>query len=348
MSTERFDRTLHAAIAAGILPAGAIRPAQDARPWPVVLLTGLGAWLAAVPLLGVVGMLLGDLIHRGVGPYLIGVLVLIAALVVLRSKDLPLFVEQLAVPALLVGGGSLAFGLFRDLPMQGAAALLAVVAVGIAIAIRQPWLRVLLGAAAALLTTFACMPEHWVRLGRDARVAFWLAWHLVLAIALVALWVQRTLLTGGKHARHAAAIESLAAGWLLTALAGLAFWSGMSFMVGASLGGGVAGELARELGTRSSAWWQIETLRATSLILALGAALWLALGRGLARGEPEARHRHVRDPVDAEGAPFGAVQVEGDQVPAPPGVDQPQRLDRVRDLAGRRDGHGHDPQPDDQ
>lgn len=278
MSTERFDRTLHAAIAAGILPAGAIRPAQDARPWPVVLLTGLGAWLAAVPLLGVVGMLLGDLIHRGVGPYLIGVLVLIAALVVLRSKDLPLFVEQLAVPALLVGGGSLAFGLFRDLPMQGAAALLAVVAVGIAIAIRQPWLRVLLGAAAALLTTFACMPEHWVRLGRDARVAFWLAWHLVLAIALVALWVQRTLLTGGKHARHAAAIESLAAGWLLTALAGLAFWSGMSFMVGASLGGGVAGELARELGTRSSAWWQIETLRATSLILALGAALWLALG----------------------------------------------------------------------
>uniref|UniRef100_UPI0035595746 DUF4401 domain-containing protein n=1 Tax=Piscinibacter sp. TaxID=1903157 RepID=UPI0035595746 len=143
MSAHAVDYVLRAAIASGILPPTATRPAQDTRPWPVVLLTGLGAWLAALPLLGVVGLLLGDLISRSVGPYVVGALVLAGALVVLRSRELPLFVEQLAVPALLVGGGSLAFGLFRDLPAQAAAALLALVALGFAAAIPRPWLRVL-------------------------------------------------------------------------------------------------------------------------------------------------------------------------------------------------------------
>ena len=53
-------------------------------------------------------MLLGDMVRSGVGPYVIGGLVLAAATVVMRAKDVPLFVEQLAVPALLVGGGTLA------------------------------------------------------------------------------------------------------------------------------------------------------------------------------------------------------------------------------------------------
>ena len=96
MSRDRVNSVWTQATAAGVLPANATLPEQESRPWPVVLLTALGAWLAAVPLLGVVGMLLGDLIHRGAGPYVIGVLVLAAALVVLRSRSVPLFVEQLA------------------------------------------------------------------------------------------------------------------------------------------------------------------------------------------------------------------------------------------------------------
>ena len=106
MSDLRND-TLQRAIAAGLLPADAQPPAGEGRPWPVVLLIGLGAWLAAAPLLGVVATLLGDLITTWPGPYLVGGLVLGAAVVVLRSRGLPLFVEQLAVPALLVGIGTL-------------------------------------------------------------------------------------------------------------------------------------------------------------------------------------------------------------------------------------------------
>ena len=49
-------------------------------------------------------MLLGDTLLHGVGPYIVGILVLSAAVIVLRAKDLPLFIEQLAIPALLVGG----------------------------------------------------------------------------------------------------------------------------------------------------------------------------------------------------------------------------------------------------
>ena len=124
----KFERAVASAVQAGLLPAGSHRVGTDARPWPVVLLTALGAWLAAVPLLGVVGLLLGDLISRGAGPYVVGMLVLAGACVTLRSSSLPLFLEQLAVPALLVGGGSLGFGLFRDLPETVAAGALALVA----------------------------------------------------------------------------------------------------------------------------------------------------------------------------------------------------------------------------
>src|SRR3990167_3346081 len=104
MSRDRVKFVWEQATAAGVLPAGATRPEQDSRPWPIVLLTALGAWLAAVPLLGVVGLLLGDLISLGAGPYVLAPLMLVAAIVVLRSRSVPLFVEQLAVPALLVGG----------------------------------------------------------------------------------------------------------------------------------------------------------------------------------------------------------------------------------------------------
>jgi hypothetical protein len=83
-ATDRLGATVHAAIADGLLPPGTARPVEDSRPWPVLLLIALGAWLAALPLIGVVGMLLGDMVQRGAGPYVIGPLVLAGAVVVLR------------------------------------------------------------------------------------------------------------------------------------------------------------------------------------------------------------------------------------------------------------------------
>lgn len=276
MSALRLEQVLQRAMASGVLPPTASPPAQDVRPWPVVLLTGLGAWLAAIPLLGVVWLLFGDWISRSAGSYAIGVLVLVGAIAVLRSPQVPLFVEQLAVPALLVGGGSLAFGLFRDLPQQGAAALLAVVALGVAAVIAQPWLRVLLGVVAAGMAALACLPDQAWWSGRGDTTRFGVAWQASFALWLFAGWVQRQVLAGGARARAAAALESIGAGWLLAVLAGLAWWSGMSFLVGASLGGGLAGEIAREVGTGRSVASSAGPLQIVSVLLTLGAAFWLA------------------------------------------------------------------------
>lgn len=274
MSRRSIDAVLQAGIAEGLLPATARAPADSDRPWPVVLLTALGAWLATLPLLGMVGMLLGDLISRSAGPYLIGTLMLAGAVVVLRSRSVPLFFEQLAVPALLVGGGSMGFGLFRDLNHTTGSAVLCLVSLGVALLVRGPWLRVLLGAAAAILFVVAGSPLRWRFDGGLALDRFWLSWHLAAAAWLLALWLQRQLRGDAVRARASAALESIAAGWLLATLAGLAWWSGMTFLVGGSLGGGFVGEVARELGRRAPAAWSLGIRQALSAVLALAAMGW--------------------------------------------------------------------------
>ena len=269
MKRDPLSDLLAQASAQGLLPADAALPTEEARPWPVLLLTALGAWLAAVPLIAVVGMLLGDIAASGIGPYVVGTLVLAGAVVVLRGQGVPLFVEQLAVPALLVAGGSLAFGLFRDLPSQGAAAVLAALALGVAFAVPRPWLRALLGAAAAVLAVGAVLPSRWPSWERG-RSAFWLGWHIALGAWLGALALQRQW-QAGQQARMAAALESIATGWLLATLAGLAWWSGMTFLVGASAVG-VMGEIARELGQTGRPGASFHAMQAVSALLAAGAA----------------------------------------------------------------------------
>lgn len=256
-------------VAVGVRPADA--PAVAPRPWPVVLLTALGAWLAAIPLLIVVGLLLGDWVSRGAGPYVVGLLVLAGAVVVLRSHSVPLFVEQLAVPALLVGGGSLAFGVFRDLPERAGAVVLALVALGLALAIARDWLQVLLGALMAGLVGFALLGPRSFFFGRDGLDEAWLACHGLLLLWLGAVWAQ-----GRCQQETAALIESAAAGWLLVTLFGLAWWAGMTFLVGGTLGGGFASELARGVsgGSRGHVAWF--GMQAVSAVLAALAAGWIA------------------------------------------------------------------------
>ncbi len=279
MSADHLDHVLLAAKAAGVLPGEAHRPEQDKRPWPVVLLTALGAWLAAVPLLIVVGLLVGAAALQGTGAYVIGGLVLAGAVAMLRARTLPLFVEQLAVPALMVGGALLGYALFRDMPNRGAAVASAALVGAVVWAVPKPWLRVLLGAGAAGLVGLAVAPVSLNFFGRSEWPSVWLALHVLVAIAMAGAWMQHTLLNNGPTARIAAAWESLSVGWLLVALAGLAFWAGMTFLVGASLGGGgqIAGEIARELGPKQASMLEsMQTLRLASVALALAGAAWLA------------------------------------------------------------------------
>ena len=269
MSASELQAALQRAVHAGLLPADTEAPVEDNRPWPVVLLIALGAWLAALPLLGVLGLLLGDFIERGAGLYLIGVLLLAGAVVVLRSRQLPVFVEQLALPALLVGGLSLGAGLFRDTSLPTAAAGLSVLSLAVAAVVPRSWLRVLLGTAAAAAFCVANMPRAWDAWFFGSHSRIWLTLHLMLALWLAAGGAQSRL-----QPRVRALLEPLRAGWLLATLAGLALASGMTMLAGASLGAGAAGDLARMpwQSGRPLTW----SLQGLSLLLTLAAAAWAA------------------------------------------------------------------------
>lgn len=277
---KTITQVMQAAQAEGVLPANATEPVQETRPWPVVILTAIGAWFAAIPLIAMIQLLLGDLLRQGAGAYFVGMLILGASVTILRSRSVPLFVEQLAVPFLLVGGGTLASGLFRDLTTASAALLLALIALAIAYVAPRAWLRVLLGMVACGLLVLASVPEsrHWA--GSNVLNQFWLGWHLSLAIWLACHWGISKYLSVGKSARTAIALDSISTGWILATLIGLSFWSGMTFMLGATLDVGGAVHAAAP----QAATWDDTAIRACSLLLALGAAgligmKWIALRR---------------------------------------------------------------------
>ncbi len=222
-------------------PAATPPPDTADRPWPVVLLTALGAWLSALPLVVMVGLLLGDAVTRGPGPYLCGVLVLVAGLVVCRSRELPLFVEQLAVPALLTGGGLLGLGLYRDLDDGAASLVLGGLALLVAGLVPQAWLRVVLGGTAAGFALAGVMV-----LGSSPSSSIWQAWGALHLLLLT--WALAGLLSRRPSAAVAdapiTALEAIGTGWLLATLFGLAMWSGMTFLVGGAVGlngGGFSG-----------------------------------------------------------------------------------------------------------
>jgi uncharacterized membrane-anchored protein len=247
--SQGIDTVLRHAVDQGILPPDALqapRPATTERHWAVVLLTALGAWLAILPLLIMLALALSDWIERGAGAYAIGAVILVTAVAVLRSDALPVFLEQLALPALLTGAGLLGFGLVRDLPPPTAAAIGLAIALACTAAIARPWLRVLLGAACALLFCTMLWPDG------DPSTLYaglptWGVVHAALLLWMLVLAAQwRALGRSAVQTRMAAAVEPFATGWLLAVLAGLAFLSGRSFMVAGVLGGGPAGELAQE------------------------------------------------------------------------------------------------------
>lgn len=261
MNRAQMESLWQQAQARGLLPADAPVPTPaEARPWPVVLLTALGAWLAAVPLLAVLALTFGAMFQYG-GAWLAGVLLLTVAIVILRSGELPLFVEQLSVPLLLTGGASLGFALFHDLPDPVAAGVLALLAGATGVLVRPHWLKTCLGAAAALFTAAIFWPMLWDGRATGRPQPYWLSWHVCAAA-----W----LLTGLREraAGLRPSVQSLLAGWGAMTLLGLALSSGMAMLVGGSVG--VWDGL---FGKKGLAW--ADWPGGVSAVLTLLAAAWL-------------------------------------------------------------------------
>lgn len=269
-ASTREQVLLERAKAEGLLPADASWPMHEQRPWPVVLMTAVGAWFAAVPLLIMVALLLGDVLMKGGGPYVVGAGVLALSVWLLRETKLPLFVEQLAVPGLLVGGGLLGYALFRDIDSRWAALPLLGLSLLVAALVDRGWLRVLLGALAAVLTGFLLQPPRWLVGGIAGGFEPWLTVHALLGLWIAALAWQGAQGLDARRADMARLVESCGAGWLLATLVLLCWLAGMTMLVGGLVdaGSGMGSGLAHKR----------ESLPVSlgSALLALAAAAWAA------------------------------------------------------------------------
>ncbi|NHZ93912.1 DUF4401 domain-containing protein [Massilia sp. CCM 8733] len=257
-----LDQIVAEAVAANVLPssAGAVVEREMQRPWSVVLLTGLGAWLAALPLLASIFFLLERIWKQSSGVlYLIALVLCGSAVLILRRRSLPLFAEQLAIPALLAGATAMTIAFYSDMSTADASVCVALLSAFLAAMIPRHWLRVLLGAMACAFIMIAVAQLATYR----ARDGFWMALHAAMATWLLVECVQR------RHVRSLL-LDRLATGWALTLLAGLAVWTGMTFMLGGAIGSGAVEALlplTQPLAT---------VAQFISAAMAIGAAVWLA------------------------------------------------------------------------
>lgn len=223
---------LQAAQQQDILPADATLPATETRPWPVLLLTGLGAWLAVVPLCMVVVLIFGDWLRESHQPlYVIGILAVGLATIAMRAESTPLFVEQMAVPVLIVGIGCLEVALTKDSSFRIANGALLLLMPGLARAIPRPWIRIVFGMQMALSLIIFVIPRTFL----DSQSWSQSLLNLMLLAWAGLLWLQQNQLKG-SNARLASLLESLACGWILAALVCLMLLAGTSFAFAGALG----------------------------------------------------------------------------------------------------------------
>ncbi|MFX1680032.1 GDYXXLXY domain-containing protein [Mitsuaria sp. CC2] len=259
--------------AEGLAPADT---PETPRPWPVVLLTALGAWLAAVPFLAMFFALFGSAIEReGVG-YFFGVSLIVLSVLMLRSRGIALFLEQAAVPLLITGLVLLFFALGKDLPPAGLDVVALLLGVGLVLLLNASWMRVLLGAAMAAplahlghLVFKEVFSLTWYE--RHGGIGWALATLLLLVgVALLALQHQ-----AGRHApsaRQAALLEPVLTGWWVAVLAAFAMAAGWSFAAGAAFGSLFRGATP---GLAASDLTLIWASRIVSVLLTVVAAGWL-------------------------------------------------------------------------
>jgi uncharacterized membrane-anchored protein len=272
----------------GLVPKEAQLPEDHSRPWPVVLLTAFGAWVAGLPLLGVLAVLFYDLLRHGPGIAIAGGLMVLGALALLRSKELPLFFEQFAVPMLWAGTAALGFGMERYVAWPTIMLLLALVVAGQAMLLpgaSRAWLRLLLGAACMTLLLFVLSPWRWrwsYDEMKDAWLALspWMAVHLLAAAWLAWAWFKQRASAQGTLSAWGLSLEPFALGWAIAVLGNLAWQSGQTFLIpvggmGSSVDGGLVRDIATEFAPRGLPLRAI-VFKTISCALTVGAVALLA------------------------------------------------------------------------
>ncbi|WP_051077180.1 GDYXXLXY domain-containing protein [Janthinobacterium sp. HH01] len=264
MNQSRLQQLIQSAVERGILPKDATLD-DPSRPWPIVLLTGVGAWLAAIPLFIPMFLIFKAALLDGPWCYVLGLLLTGGALTALHKPGLPIFAEHMSLPGLLVGASLIGYGVYRDMPYAIAGVLLTAVSLVLAWFAPQNWLRTLLGALAC--ATFVVATSN----AREYSTLFpswngihygWLAWLLARAFLYARL-------VDGDYSDTMIAAESIANGWILWVLFAITQISGPTFMSGALAGDWYPHELM-------SALMDEPVQKILSALMTLAAAAWLA------------------------------------------------------------------------
>lgn len=268
MSTPSLPDWMVQARQQGLLPPEAGLPAAE-RPWPVQLLTALGAWLALIPFVIFLALLLGRAWEHGVTAYVVGLLLLAAGVGLLRSESVGRFLEQLALPLLLLGLGSVGYALGRDLPSRVAPALGLLLCAALVLALPRHWLRLMLGVAGAWLCLLLVRGPHWI--GGDFAPLWWSVYLTLGLWGLAQAWLHAQGLRA-PGAAAAALLEPVVRGWVLGMLPVLAWLSGPTFMMSGGLGSGLARELHAAFGAHLWASGRMGPAALSVLAAALGLA----------------------------------------------------------------------------
>lgn len=216
--------------------------ATTPTPWPLRILFGLGGWLVALPMLGMLGLLLIDSFDD-LGGLVWGLLLLVPAVLLLRRHP-GLFAEQLLVALLVAGSLLCGFSVGSEVSLSAGLATLGALCAVLPWLLPQAWLRSALGAGAAVALGLAITSDDDFNLHRhgDLGLAWWVL-HAWVLIAGIGLRVADGGLDTGIPARGLQRLDDIASGWMLACLVGLAVFSGMSFLVVGVLDPGDTGSL---------------------------------------------------------------------------------------------------------
>lgn len=249
--------------------AGTAAPAEpdSPRPWPIVLLSAIGALIASIPFIVALALIFGAELHKGPLAYLFGTAAIACAYAVLKGRR-GMLVEHITVVALATGVLLLAWGAFRDLPDGLAGIAMCALLVSLAVVVGRPWLAALLAAASAAMLAAAMTAGHLMGM-TPAGMA--VAWSIIACIGVAACFCLNEhggwLYPLGHDRAGGSTLEGAADGWLAGSLAGLAFSQGMTFLAGGHVLGG--------LGRATSAAGPAVQARVVSVALAAAALIWL-------------------------------------------------------------------------
>lgn len=268
--SRHLDTVLRRAVDEGLLAAAHTEFEDQHRPWPVIVMTGIAAWFAAIPL----GVLVGLLFLSGANVYgtalVLGLIFLGVATGILHQRTIPLFLEQLAIPGLIIGTVLFVAGLgnlgFASNDLAFAMAIAAPMLFGIAFLLPQAWLRVLLGAAGSSLAVMALAGIFHVERGL-VDLSYPQAWKCLVAVWLLGQVVLARLERTPPGAGKAVALETVLTGMGGMGLLALAYCAGPTFLLSASLTSGFDGSDAAYLPGKFDA--------ILSVACALGAAGWM-------------------------------------------------------------------------